>query len=701
MTVSTTTTVHTYVGDGEQGEWPIFFPFFTPQDVKAIRTDAAGNDTELMYGSEYAVTAFESGGSCTCPLGAGERLTLYLDLDHLQQTDLSNTGILAPEIIERGLDRLTLIAQQHREAISRCVQIGRTSGLTPNQLLESIDRSAVACAEEAQQAQDAAVDAQHAATEAEEARDTAVNAAASVVLPEPRLSEAGRGLVVAENGGWQLGGTAASRNVGTGDNDLPTVASLTQLVDLTRVWDAIALTTMWGALGTFRSGLNMAYEPFVDMSGINTDETTARFSGSFFAHAGGTTGLNETAFVNYMPLKNKAGISFGPGAWYAGAFLCMDDSVFEAIELSTTNSSGTILYAQRVEIIKAPEGSGPDVAEAVVLARVDVPRTTEGITDGWFTVPIAATIPAGTHIYVKVTNIGTAINGAASGSLGGYGTHCLWTSDSGADATRRPAMRFHFGVGGEDQTVVQSQPIPLGGQPEKVRMLALVEDRGSLSIGESYQRHRTGTYSCNFTSEDPAIPFESLCNGSRFTPDGDDLTRYRSVTAGQHLTYDAGEVLEDYFVDLRIRVGLARLEYSLDGSTWTTLLASYGAEAGTFAENGATHIHGQFRYVRAVNTVSSYLQVTELSVVQVVPAEGEGTSLEMGAQFQLEVSRDGGTTFAMASAPASLAPYDQTVDIYETTAEFVGVPEGEQVVYRLTFAESANINIHALWIQGA
>ena len=215
MTVSSRVTVHTYAGNGTQTEWPVLFPFFSPQDVKAIRTGTDGIDAVLTYGTDYSVNAFEFGGTCQCQVGSGERLTLFLDLEPVQEIDLSNTGILAPEILERGLDRLTLIAQQQQEQIGRCVQIGRTSGLSPADLLTSIDSAAASCAANAQTVG-------LAADEVRTARDEAVAAAASVSLPAPLVADAGRGMVVGETGGWTLGGTAGGLDTGDAPENVAT-----------------------------------------------------------------------------------------------------------------------------------------------------------------------------------------------------------------------------------------------------------------------------------------------------------------------------------------------------------------------------------------------------------------------------------------------------------------------------------------------
>ncbi|UZP68551.1 discoidin domain-containing protein [Desulfovibrio mangrovi] len=220
MTVSSRVIVHTYVGNGTQSDWPILFPFFAPEEVKAIRTDVAGGDSALEYGSDYSVVPLEAGGTCICSLGDGERLTLFLELEPTQEVDLRNTGILAPEILERSLDRLTLMVQQQQEQISRCVQVDRTSGLNPSGLLLSIDASADSCISSAQAASEFAGASAGAASAAGAARDEAVAAAASIALPLHIEGDAGRGLVADGVGGWALGGTAAGLNSGAAPEDV-------------------------------------------------------------------------------------------------------------------------------------------------------------------------------------------------------------------------------------------------------------------------------------------------------------------------------------------------------------------------------------------------------------------------------------------------------------------------------------------------
>ncbi len=246
MTISSVHTVHRYVGDGVQTEWPVLFPFFAPEEVRAVRTGIGGLDTALVYGPDYTVQAFEEGGLCRCAVGVGERLTLYLELAPVQQIDLRNTGILAPEILELGLDRLTLLVQQLEEGVSRCVQVGITSDMDPNAVLTAVETAKALSEIAAHQAADSAtagagsaVNAKAAqdaaggmamasAASADEAAESALAAAASANVAEAQQAvviaagEAQRGMVVS-TGSTQVARVAAEgasqveRVITTGD----------------------------------------------------------------------------------------------------------------------------------------------------------------------------------------------------------------------------------------------------------------------------------------------------------------------------------------------------------------------------------------------------------------------------------------------------------------------------------------------------
>lgn len=145
MTIVSTNTVELYTGNGTQTEWPVTFPFLRPEDVRAV-VSGTGGDRVLAYGTDYVAVALPGGGGSvtTAPgapgmVGAGEQLTLWLDQPFTQEMDLRNTGVLDAEMLERGFDRLTLMAQQLREEVGRCVKVPLTDQSTrPDALLEGI-----------------------------------------------------------------------------------------------------------------------------------------------------------------------------------------------------------------------------------------------------------------------------------------------------------------------------------------------------------------------------------------------------------------------------------------------------------------------------------------------------------------------------------------------------------------------------------
>lgn len=147
MTISSQRTMHKYVGDGTQGDWPVLFTFLEPEHVQAIKTSVAGVDAQLVYGIDYSVEMLEGGGgSCVASLAQDEKMTLFLDVPLTQDTDLRNAGKLNADVIERMSDKLTLALQQLREDLERCVQVPATSSTTPEQLMQNLTEAAAKAA---------------------------------------------------------------------------------------------------------------------------------------------------------------------------------------------------------------------------------------------------------------------------------------------------------------------------------------------------------------------------------------------------------------------------------------------------------------------------------------------------------------------------------------------------------------------------
>lgn len=132
MTVSSTSSRVVYSGNGSTTTFPFGFKVQQATDLAVIYTDASGTDFALSA-SQYGATGFgvDAGGTVTYPLSgspiaSGTALTIYRKVAATQPTSISNQGAMWPQVIEAALDRLTYIAQNVSDTVSRALVISPT-----------------------------------------------------------------------------------------------------------------------------------------------------------------------------------------------------------------------------------------------------------------------------------------------------------------------------------------------------------------------------------------------------------------------------------------------------------------------------------------------------------------------------------------------------------------------------------------------
>lgn len=137
MTVTSTAARRTHEGNGSATVFSFDFPITAAADLVATLTDAAGTETTLAEGSDYAVSvaAYPGSGSVTCPLSGpplppGVRLTLRRELVIDQQTDLQNQGNFYAETHEAFFDKAIMICQQLADAIGRAAKLPASTALS-------------------------------------------------------------------------------------------------------------------------------------------------------------------------------------------------------------------------------------------------------------------------------------------------------------------------------------------------------------------------------------------------------------------------------------------------------------------------------------------------------------------------------------------------------------------------------------------
>jgi hypothetical protein len=144
MTVSTTTRkAGPFIGNGVTTAFPFSFKVFAKTDLRVILTDAAGAETVLELDADYSVTLNADqdnnpGGSVTYSYGGAmpstQKLTILSDVPVLQPVDIVNRGGFFPSVIEGGLDRVTILAQQVAELLGRTLRFAVSDSASNTEL---------------------------------------------------------------------------------------------------------------------------------------------------------------------------------------------------------------------------------------------------------------------------------------------------------------------------------------------------------------------------------------------------------------------------------------------------------------------------------------------------------------------------------------------------------------------------------------
>lgn len=125
-----------YTGTGLIVAYPFSFKIFEDTDLLIVRAEiATGITTDLVIDSDYSVfmnpdqennpggtVSYLVGGVPTA-LPITQSLTIVGNLPFTQPIDITNQGGFYPEVIEDGLDRVTMLVQQNEDAVSRALQL--------------------------------------------------------------------------------------------------------------------------------------------------------------------------------------------------------------------------------------------------------------------------------------------------------------------------------------------------------------------------------------------------------------------------------------------------------------------------------------------------------------------------------------------------------------------------------------------------
>ncbi len=146
MTIANETCKIQTTCDGIATNYIYDFKIFADADLLVIVTDDTTNvETVLTLNSDYTVNGAgdAGGGSIDLTLASlapsGSTITMVRHMDIIQATDLVNGDTFDMDTIEDAFDKLTMIAQQLDEKLSRAILLPQSTLITPWTLLQDSD----------------------------------------------------------------------------------------------------------------------------------------------------------------------------------------------------------------------------------------------------------------------------------------------------------------------------------------------------------------------------------------------------------------------------------------------------------------------------------------------------------------------------------------------------------------------------------
>lgn len=138
MTVTATTRkAGPYPGNGLATSFPFAFKVFAKTDISVVFANSLGVESTLVLDSDYSVTLNANqdttpGGSITYPISGSpmlstQALAIVGGLAYNQTSALPSGGAYNATIVERALDRVTILVQQILEIANRGVQLAFTT----------------------------------------------------------------------------------------------------------------------------------------------------------------------------------------------------------------------------------------------------------------------------------------------------------------------------------------------------------------------------------------------------------------------------------------------------------------------------------------------------------------------------------------------------------------------------------------------
>ncbi len=145
MTISTTNSVVSYIGDGTANPLPVPYPFLGTDELEVIETvNATGVDTTKALGGDYTVAGGNDDVGTVTPTSARPATVTWTIRRVTRQTqpiDYVPNDDFPADTHELALDRLTMIVQEFGEQLSRAIEFPKSEAGTNNLLPSKVQRA--------------------------------------------------------------------------------------------------------------------------------------------------------------------------------------------------------------------------------------------------------------------------------------------------------------------------------------------------------------------------------------------------------------------------------------------------------------------------------------------------------------------------------------------------------------------------------
>lgn len=363
--------------------YPFAFKVFAKTDVYVVVTE---NDIEsiITRDTDYTVTLNDDqdnnpGGyvSLLTQYGSNCKVAIGSDVPYDQGMTLTNKGGFYPDQLNAAYDKLTVLAQQNREELSRCVKVNISSVEDPKNLLDNIHADSLAAIQSATNAAASAAAASQSETNAAvsetnaaaseaaalESRDAAAASAESAAVSSAAAQTARTGAealygdldavhAAAESASSSAAAAAASESAASASETAAATAEANA-----KASETAALTSETNAKASERNARTSE-------TSAKTSETNAK---SFWESA-------ETSAQDALASKNAAATSASSAAASASATQTVHEEVkalygdLAAIEVAVSNATTSAESAETARTAAAASASGAATSAAAALS---------------------------------------------------------------------------------------------------------------------------------------------------------------------------------------------------------------------------------------------------------------------------------------------------------------------------------------------